>query len=80
MKTLTADKSAVDRKIGTTGVYTSVQRVNLKTITGGYQLKNMGRPLRLYNSRARLYEALPPESLGLNTRRSGIVMRDGSGG
>ncbi len=87
LKTLAADSEAgvVYRRIGASGVYASIRREKLTTLAEGqgqgYEFVDTDPMLRLYSSRARLYEALPSVLLGLNARfGSGDAARDGNGG
>ena len=55
----------VDMRGATHGLYDKVHRTQLMTITGGHEFKKVSE-IRLYQDRARVYEALPAVLLDLN--------------
>ncbi len=70
---------AVDRRVGRTPLYTEVKTAALGKVTGGYRFTDTAGTRLLYDSRARVYEALPSVLLDVNAHAPRL-RRDASGG
>ena len=61
----------VNRRVGRKPLYTEVRAGTLGKVTGGHRFTDTGETRMLYDSRARLYEALPSVLSGLNGHTPG---------
>ena len=71
-----ADLSAgdtVNRRVGRKPLYTEVRAGTLGKVTGGHRFTDTGGARMLYDSRVRLYEALPSVLSGLNGHTPGAA-------
>ena len=63
----------VNRRVGRKPLYTEVRAGTLGKVTGGHRFTDTGGARMLYDSRARLYEALPSVLSGLNGHTPGAA-------